>query len=274
MTEKLREGGITKEELFGMETGYDPIALGKIIEEVVTRREGGSLYRKYYRFRGGRWYGGIATADAVGCNLKCKFCWSWRQRDSPRSYGEFYSPEAVAERLSLIAEEKGYSYVRISGGEPTLGFEHLLGVLRTFRDRDKTFILETNGIYLGYSRELAQELSPFVNLHVRVSIKGCNSEEFFEITGARQEFFELQIRALENLLDAGVEAHPAVMMSFSGEESCRELKERLGSIDPSLEESFEEEYVFLYPHVVELMNRHGIWPKKAFSPDGIPREFI
>ncbi|MGC9115604.1 MAG: hypothetical protein ACP5HH_06350 [Fervidicoccaceae archaeon] len=53
-----------------METGYDPIALGKIIEEVVTRREGGSLYRKYYRFRGGRWYGGIATADAVGCNLK------------------------------------------------------------------------------------------------------------------------------------------------------------------------------------------------------------
>jgi uncharacterized Fe-S cluster-containing radical SAM superfamily protein len=23
---------------------------------------------------GGRWYGGIATADCVGCNLRCVFC--------------------------------------------------------------------------------------------------------------------------------------------------------------------------------------------------------
>jgi uncharacterized Fe-S cluster-containing radical SAM superfamily protein len=33
--------------------------------------------RKYYRFRWAGYYGGIATADCVGCCLRCLSCWSW-----------------------------------------------------------------------------------------------------------------------------------------------------------------------------------------------------
>ncbi|MEM4889814.1 MAG: molybdenum cofactor biosynthesis protein MoaA, partial [Thermosphaera sp.] len=58
--------------------GLDPFKLTTIAEKQVTRLRNGVLERRYYRFRGGRWYGGIATGDVVGCNLRCKFCWSWR----------------------------------------------------------------------------------------------------------------------------------------------------------------------------------------------------
>jgi len=69
---------------------YDPIALAEFTKRIVERD--GS--RKYYRFRGGKWYGGIATADCVGCNLRCIFCWSNTPRDNPAMSWEFYSPGA------------------------------------------------------------------------------------------------------------------------------------------------------------------------------------
>jgi len=43
--------------------------------------------------------------------------------------GEFCSPEDVARRLVDIARKKRYGQVRISGNEPTLCRDHLLGVL-------------------------------------------------------------------------------------------------------------------------------------------------
>jgi len=59
--------------------------------------------RKYYRFRADRFYGGIATADCMGCNMDCAFCWSYRTRIHPERFGDFYTPEEVAERLVKIA---------------------------------------------------------------------------------------------------------------------------------------------------------------------------
>ena len=69
--------------------------------------------RKYYRFRPARFYGGIATADIVGCNLRCKFCWSGNSVWNDKNIGKFYSPEEVAEILLDIAETKGYHQIRI-----------------------------------------------------------------------------------------------------------------------------------------------------------------
>ena len=47
---------------------YDPIDVAKKVEEIVVR---GAL-KKYYRFRPTGFYGGIVTADTVGCNLRCR----------------------------------------------------------------------------------------------------------------------------------------------------------------------------------------------------------
>jgi len=251
--------------------GYDPLQLGGAIASFVVR--GGE--RKYYRFRGGRWYGGIATADCVGCNLRCVFCWGWKARDGFKSYGAFYRPEEVYRRLVGIASRRSYRYVRVSGNEPTLGWDHLLRLLELFeQDGRFRFILETNGIVIGADKSKARDLSRFSVVHVRVSLKGASEDEFHMLTGARGEFFQYQLMALGHLLDYGVRAHPAVMLSFSDEGNVEKLKGRLAEIDRKLVEDFEEEYVFLYPHVVAQLERAGLKPRIAYEPCSIPEELI
>ncbi|MEM1508443.1 MAG: radical SAM protein [Thermofilaceae archaeon] len=250
--------------------GYDPVELVEGLRRVVCH----GLKRKYYRFRGGRWYGGIATADCIGCNLRCVFCWGWSARDAPGEVGRFYSPKEVFENLKRIAERRGYSRVRISGNEPTLYWEHLLKVIELIDEAKLMFILETNGILIGGNKSYARDLSEFSSVHVRVSIKGTSSEEFHLLTGAKPEAFELQLKALENLLDYGVSAHPAVMLSFSKARDVERLKERLADIDEVLISEFEEEYVFLYPHVVRQLRKAGVWPKVAYYPENIPEELV
>ena len=255
-------------------TKINPLNLAKAIEDVVTKWEGNVQLRKYYRFRGGRWYGGIATADCVGCNMKCVFCWSWKVRESFRTIGRFYTPKQVYDRVMSIVRRRGYRLVRISGGEPTIGRKHLLEVLEYFSYERLTFILETNGILIGADPSYAKDLSKYGNLHVRVSIKGASPEEFSRLTLASSEFFDLQIKALKNLLDYGVDTHPSVMLSFSTKENVEKLIEKLKEIDEGLVREFEEEYVFLYPHVVENLRRYGLKPKVAYTPDNIPEELI
>ena len=251
---------------------YDPIEYAEQLKRLVLR----GVERKYYRVaRGGRWYGGIATADCVGCPLKCVFCWSNVPRDNPARVGRFYTPEEVFRGLDRVASRRGYRQVRVSGNEPTLGKEHLLRLLELVEESKKyLFILETNGILIGHDPSYAKELSRFRRIHVRVSLKGASPEEFSRLTGAYPEAYELQLRALENLVKEGVPCHPAVMLSFSTKESYEKLKARLRSIDPSLEEELEEEYVFLYPHVVERLRRAGLQPRQAYSPNNIPEELI
>lgn len=254
----------------------DPIKLGEEIKRIVTRGEGKLQERKYYRFRGGRWYGGIATADCVGCNLKCKFCWSWRVRDNPHKMGEWETPKGVSFKLAEIASQRGYKYVRISGGEPTLSFDHLVEVINSLNELAPglTFILETNGILLGYNENYVRSLSKLENLHVRVSIKGCSPEDFSLLTGAYPWGFELQLRALEYLARHNISAHPAAMVSFSDESACLWLRERLRLIDERYYDEFEEEYVFLYPHVREILRKHNLTPKVYYYPDNMLEELI
>ncbi len=254
---------------------YDPLKLTEAVRKIVVRSEREIELRKYYRFRGGRWYGGIATADSVGCNLRCKFCWSWRPRDNMSKYGRFYTPKEVYIKLVNIASKRGYRQLRVSGGEPTIGRKHLIQLLELLEGTNYLFILETNGILLGAQRDYVKELSKFKNnIHVRVSLKGCTSEEFAKLTGAEPEAFNLQLKALKNLIDYGVSTHPAVMLSFSSKESLELLIEKLREIDDELVEELEPEYVFLYPHVVKLLKKHGLKPRIAYSPNNIPEELI
>ncbi|MCS7139201.1 MAG: radical SAM protein [Candidatus Nezhaarchaeota archaeon] len=251
---------------------FDALKLSEAIERVVVR----GMSRKYYRVaRGGMWYGGIATADCCGCNLKCVFCWSGAPRDNPDKIGNFYTPSQIYSALKNCALKQGYKQVRISGNEPTIGRDHLLKVLELVEgDGLFNFILETNGILIGNDKSYAQALSKFSTVHVRVSLKGTCEEEFSLLTGALREQFNLQLQALKNLLDYGVSCHPAVMLSFSDRESLERLRERLSEIDPALPDNVEEEYVFMYPHVVERLKRSSINPKIAYHPNRIPEELI
>jgi len=184
-----------------------------------------------------------------------------------RTKGNFKTPEEVVKILLSIARKGRYRYIRISGGEPTICIEHLFQVLECFmqHDADYIFILETNGILIGADKNIAERLSQYKNIHVRVSLKGTNSEEFETLTMADRKFFDMQITALKNLLDYEISFHPAVVASFTTDENIEKLIDNLGRIDPYLAQSLEVEYIVLYPHVVESLNKHNIVPTKAFT---------
>ena len=227
---------------------YDPIELSKRVESIVCDNS----RRKYYRFRATRFYGGIATADTVGCNLRCRFCWSGSSVWNARKTGEFYSPEEVADKLHEIAKNNGFTKVRVSGGEPTIGRNHLINLLENVNE-DVLFILETNGLLLGVDRSYVEELSRFRNLHVRVCLKGCDEEEFSLLTGASKGF-EYQVKTLEYLRDEKMSFNIALV---SARKDKRELFDRLikmglGGI------MIEEEVIKLYPQVRKRLRREGL----------------
>jgi len=247
------------------QTGYDPLKRATEVADLVCSGES----RKYYRFRAARFYGGISTADCVGCCLRCKFCWSWHEVSQPERYGRFYTPGQVAEKLTKTAQKKNFSRVRISGNEPTICREHFFKVLELIPG-DLRFILETNGILIGYDESYAKELSRYHNLYVRVSLKGCNEKQFGKLTGSHPKGFQFQLQALENLCRAGVKAHPAVMISFSNMKQINLLRKRLRGIRREFE-NFEVEELVLYGDVEKRLDTCGITYNSAYFPDGIPK---
>ncbi|MEM0106476.1 MAG: radical SAM protein [Zestosphaera sp.] len=248
---------------------YNPLELSKSVEPLVTRVVRGLVERRYFRFRGGRWYGGTASADVIGCNLRCRFCWSWYFRDR-YDLGFFLNPNEVFERLTDIASKRGYTYLRLTGGEPTLSREHLKGILKRAEDSKLLFIVETNGILLGADASYVKELAQFSNMYVRVSFKGTNPQEFTNLTGAGPEGFELQLQALRNLLDSGLEPRKdfgvAAMVGFSPDESVAKFVMLLSEIDERLTSNVDWEYVLTYPHVMELIGRYGLKPLRTYRP--------
>jgi uncharacterized Fe-S cluster-containing radical SAM superfamily protein len=230
----------------------DPIAWAEETRKIVDSGE----ERKYYRFRPASYYGGIATADCVGCCLRCLFCWSWKIVVQPEKVGHFYSPEEVVRNLTSIAGKKGFYQVRISGNEPTLHRSHLLKILKLI-PQEFQFILETNGILIGHDPSYAKDLSRYPHLYVRVSLKGATPEDFTRLTQANPEGFGYPLKALEYLVDEGVDCFPAVIANFSSQEEITKLRQRLKEIRPDFE-NFEEEELILYPFVEENLKRAGI----------------
>lgn len=243
---------------------FDPLALAEQTEEIVTREGQEGLERKYTGIYSAPVYGGIATGYAVGCCLRCIYCWSSWSRDFPEQYGTFYSPREVAQRLFTAAEEgitapswgryRGLriTKLRLSGCEPTLGKEHLIALLKqVYESKYPLFILETNGILLGANRAYVKQLAEFkAKLYVRVSFKAATPEGFTERTGALGRFVELPFIALKNLLDEGIYARAAAMTDSKvmPREERSMLIERLQEIDPSAgySNTLEEEQIDAY----------------------------
>ncbi|MEW5936923.1 MAG: radical SAM protein [Candidatus Thermoplasmatota archaeon] len=249
---------------------YDPVVLARNLEPIVSE----GVRRRYYRFRGARWYGGIATGDVTGCNLRCAFCWAGDDlRENPKA-GRLYSPQEAADALVRICRARGYAQVRLSGQEPTIGREHLLALLKSLEGKGLTFILETNGILLGAEREYAVALRGIRHLHVRVSIKGCSEAEFSALTGACPAGFSLQLKGLEHLIAEGVRCHPSVMVSFSDRRAFERLRQRLAVISPKLAHEIEIEELILYPLVVRRLKRLGITYHKGHEPDNVPSVLV
>lgn len=228
---------------------YDAVELAKKTESLVCLGDS----KKYYLFRPTRFYGGIATADTVGCDLRCVFCWSGASVWNAAVTGTFYSPSQIAAELHEIARRKGYSQVRVSGGEPTIGRSHLIALLGHLHP-SLSFILETNGILLGADPSYVDALSRFHNLHVRVCLKGCSPEEFTWLTGATSTGFTYQFKALERLRDAQMRFNIAVVSLQQEKEALLDKLTAMGLGKIMI----EEEELTLYPEVKKRLQQTGL----------------
>lgn len=254
---------------------YDSVQRHLAIEKLVTQIRPEGQERKYYRIRTARWYGGIVTADCVGCGLVCKFCWvSDGVMFRPAEVGRFCAPNEVAGSLVSLANKRGLNLLRVSGGEPTIGKHHLLQLLDNLQGKGFRFVLETNGILIAIDESYATDLSRYSFVHVRVSLKGCNEEEFAMLTGAKPDGFTLQLKSLQNLMDAGVSCHASVMASFSQKKSLEELVRRLKRIKVDFADDLEIEELILYPHVVKKVKKHKLKHYTGYTPGEVPPERI
>jgi uncharacterized Fe-S cluster-containing radical SAM superfamily protein len=215
----------------------NPFTLIQAVESQVCKNDS----KKYYRFRKTQFYGGCATADCVGCNLRCVYCWAQKKVWLPQKFGKYYFPKSVAERLLKMNQP----LVRVSGGEPTIGKKHLLKLLSHIPDNVR-FILETNGILLD--EEYIKELSTFKNLYVRVSLKGVDEQTFEQNTGANGKLFNTQLNALELLRKYGIRHRAALLFNIYTEEQI----DTLGIHD------LEFEPLIKYDFVIQNLRKKGI----------------
>ncbi|MCM8795929.1 MAG: radical SAM protein [Candidatus Omnitrophica bacterium] len=238
---------------------FDPVKRSEEIEMIVTK----GLRRKYYRFRAAGYYGGIATADAVGCCFLCAYCWNYFRNLKPQHLGQFFSPQEVAENLLRIIEKKGFRYCRITGCEPILGsnsLAHLIQVINMVLDKDKdlTFIVETNGFILGYYPQFILKLK-IPRLTIRFALKGWDEESFEMITGVDKRYFIYPMRGLKKCLELNLDAWPAIMQDIFGDDNLEKLKQRL--IGMGINSEIESEELERYPYVLENIKERKIMLK-------------
>lgn len=237
-------------------TPFDPIELIRETEKIVCRGK----ERKYTKFYCVGVYGGISTGYAVGCSLRCVYCWSDESRDFPEKFGTFFSPEEAFIELYENAKARNIKKLRLSGAEPTLGKNHVLSLLEFVESSDmKLFILETNGTLLGIDKDYVNQLSKFSKIHVRVSLKAGTQKFFTKITGARSGV-ELPFQSIRNLSDAGVSCHTAAMTDprIMPKEEKEFLIKNLREIDNRIVKNLEEEIIDPYPSTLKRLRLAGI----------------
>ena len=242
--------------------GFDPIAMSQKTESIVVRGN----QRKYVQLgRPLRFYGGTTSATEVGCNLRCKFCFSDKPVWKPATTGKFYSPQEVFDGLDRTAKKYGHRLISASASEATIGLQHLYELLDLVEDSPYIYIVETNGLNIGADPSIAKALSRYKRVHVRVSIKGASEQEFHRLTGAGPEFYELAYQAMEHLIAAGVSCNACLMASFSDAAGIKAVKERLSNIAPGILNSLEIERINLFPKVRKRLSQYGLKANQGVS---------
>jgi len=218
------------------------------------------IRRKYYRFRVTSHYGGIVTADTVGCNLSCIYCWNYFKNKHPEKYGKYYSPHEVARILLKLSEESGIRLFRVSGAEPILGALSAKHLVKLVEEIDSPFILETNGIMIGSDERIAEMLVG-LPIEVRISVKAHSSPLFEKLTLREGSAFELQIKAVENLSNYSVPYWIAVMDRFVDVEKLRDVLRERG-LNPRIELEPLIEYGFVIKNIKKYLGEEYTYETK------------
>lgn len=219
--------------------------------------------RLTHKIRKSHYYGGIATVDVVGCYLDCAFCWVPDFKRSIESIKnridefDFLSPQDTFDILQDIGDKNDFESVRLSGGEPTLNKEHLLGTIELVSDTKYDYILETNGLMLDEG--FVSDLSEFRdNIYVYFSLKGYDSENFEELTDKDKKYWEKQLDSLEKIIENGFIVGINIMSNFLSKKELLFLIEKMRDIDPRVPFAVDLKKTSIFPHVQKRLKKRGI----------------
>lgn len=206
---------------------FDPIERAREIESLVMK---GSK-RKYYRFRYQEKWWAPVVADSVGCLIQCAYCWNRsKNHDLP---GRYMSAGEVAEKLNALGSKHNAWYFRTGGCEPILGeasLNHYVELLE--KCEASRFLLESNGLMLGYHPEFIEKLEPFKDmLRFRISAKADTPERFEMLSGAKKEYFEYPFIAIREAEGMGFDCDLAYMPEFTNEHKLRKVARWDGKCD-------------------------------------------
>lgn len=231
---------------------FNPIERAKEIEPMVME----GLSRRYYRFRWEQKWWAPSVCDSSGCCLNCAYCWNaTRNLEIP---GAFQTPRYVASKLIYMSDlnrDKRHPYNMRTGGCDILGkqsMRHLIEIIKEVESKCKGFLVETNGIMLGYYPELLEMLEPFNNIvKVRISAKGHDPDIFEKISGAESSFFRYPKVALKLADKKGFETELAWMPDFCDGKILCENYNWNGATD--------QEALKIYPNTVQQCVKRNVW---------------
>ena len=187
--------------------------IGSVIErKILGELPDGTITQPFYRIESIPFYGGCITA--VGCIMRCIYCWNYNRNAHPEGIGIQYSPKDLANKMWKMGIEHNCSRFRMSGAETILGdlsYVFLIELIDEIKKKgDFEFIIETNGIFLGQSEELCKIfIDP--RIQIQISLKASNPEMFLKITGLEQRYFQNQLNAIEYLKSSGVNFSVAIL---------------------------------------------------------------
>lgn len=186
----------------------------------------------------------VFLAQINGCNLDCWQCYVDKINKSGNpKYGRYFTAEeyllnfliwSKRTQNSVDPNEK-LNVLRLSGGEVFIVPEIIFWTIEAvehYNLQDSIYIwvdcnLATGDFYWRYlSPEQREKISNYRNIGFCVCYKGCDKENFFEITGADPEFFDLQFGIHSLLLEEGLDVYSyyyPLVGSFRG------LRKRLSS---------------------------------------------
>ncbi len=205
-------------------------------------------------------YRAVPTAYASGCNLRCFFCWAPKSRDDPSAPGIWLTPHQLLERFRRLCRGRGF--LRLSGGEPLICWEHVTEFLELAEDCSwvDTVLLETNGIVLGAFKDVTHKLSRFSKLVVRVSVKILDKRSYEAITGACGRYVDFVLEGIRQLWKLGVNFYVAVLADprvVSAEAYAKSVA-MLYEVSPEVAENVEVEVIVPYRNAVERLRRLGV----------------
>jgi uncharacterized Fe-S cluster-containing radical SAM superfamily protein len=197
--------------------------------------------------------------DVIGCILGCDFCYSPASRPKQTNDPTVeMNPAQIFRKTISNIEDPAKSFIRFTGGEPTIYWDDLLQVFEFFA-KDEALVnvpilIQTNGISIGKGGidlyRLSSEPLNKLKFIFELSIKGTNSEEFEILTRTSKYLYGYQLMAYHKFKMARKHNRNLSFVTV------------LGVYHSSIKGK-RSKFVFVYPlDGIPMFDKHKPWDKE------------